>query len=222
MSKKTFEELKKEAEAQGIALTGEESYKELSAMLKSEDDSEVKHAEKTYTESQVRAMLAQIVKDQNEEPLNEDEKPVPQISIPRFENKFIVKFKNMNTDEYEPDKVIHAVDVYNQESKQNVPYVTIVFDDNSEKLVPLESVLKRSTKIPCDLIERKKTDVSYDFGKVEVQEVKPTGYSQEGTGKFVKTKVTQFKEVFVVKTPKGEVLTVEPEVVNWAAVRQER
>lgn len=232
MARKSAQDLILEAQEKGITLTGNETYSELVSLvngdtgLSQDEETQAKAAaeaitkkeERLFTKDEVAAMLQQVLaKQQAKDEDSADEKEKPVVHIPRFENKFILGFKNMNTDPYAPDLVVHAVDVFDNNTKQNVPWVTVVYEDKSEKLLPLRTVIERSTKVKCEIVERKKEDVSYDFGKVEKIDVKDGSYAPEGTGALVKTKVTQYREWFIVKTPTGEILEVQPEVVNWSA-----
>lgn len=171
--------------------------------------------EQVYTESQVRQMLEQVMKGEGGSE-DDDEQDLPKIvRLPRFQNKFILGFKNMNEDEYTKDNIVHAVDIFNEKIGKNIPWVTLVFEDGSDLAIPLETILKQSTSVKCELVNTKEKDASYDFGKVERQEVKPDSYKKEGTGQFIKTKVTQKSYTFEVKLPTGKVVTVGPEVLNW-------
>lgn len=196
-----------------IAAQAETAQAAMKENLKRASTAQVPKDEQVYTESQVRQMLEQVMKGEGED---DDEQDLPKIvRLPRFQNKFILGFKNMNEDEYTKDSIVHAVDIFNEKIGKNIPWVTLIFEDGSELAIPLETILKQSTTVKCELANTKEKDASYDFGKVERQEVKPDSYKKEGTGQFIKTKVTQKTYTFEVKLPNGKVVTVGPEVLNW-------
>lgn len=194
-----------------------ESQKAQEAIKKQQADKVPAEPKRTYSEDEVRQMLQQVMKGKSSEELGDEDAPeIKRCTIPRFNNKFILAFKNMNTDEYSTTPV-YAVDVFDEKIRQNIPHVTLIFDDKSELTVPLNTALDKSNKITCELIEIKEVDVSYDFGKVERQEVKGDGYTKSGTGDFVKTKVTQMLYSYVVKLPEpdGRIVEASRDVVNW-------
>ena len=177
-----------------------------------------------YTEADVKAMLKQALAEMRakgdtafDDPDNlDDDDPYKQkkVRLPRFQNKFIVGFKNTNTDEYFPELVIHAFDVWNDQMKRNEPWVTVLFLDKSELTVRLETVVTKSQKIEVDLVERLELDKSFSQGKIELSEVKD--YSRTGTGVYKKLKVTQAEYSYKLRLPAtGEELIVGREVINW-------
>jgi len=211
----TQEEIEEQSKAAKESFKKKELEKKQSmASETSEDVKADDKKEKTYTEAQVKAMLSKVMGTSEDE---DDETPQNSVvRIARFQNKFIVGFKNMNTDEYAPDAVIHAFDIFDDKTRRNVPYVTLMFQDKTEISVPLESVLKRSIKVECELVETVKKDTSYNFGKVEKQEVKEGDYKKTGSGSHVKTKITQSQNTYKVQLPKGgPVVIVSSEVINW-------
>lgn len=173
---------------------------------------------KMYNENEVRQMLEQVMKSKSNDDLSDDETPEKKrCTIPRFQNKFVIAFKDMNDDPYS-DKAIYAFNVYDEKNKQNIPWVTLIMDDKSEISVPLNTALDRSNKITCEVLDIKEVDASYDFGKVEKQEVQTDAYSKTGTGVYVKTKVTQKIYSYVVKLPEpdGREVEVSRDVMNWS------
>lgn len=177
-------------------------------------------SEKMYSESQVedivRRMMAKMKEEGgNGEDIDEEELYAQKkIRLPRFKGKFIVGFKNVNSDEYFPELTIHAFDIWDDQAKRMVAWVTVIFEDKEELTVPLFTVITKSVKVWCDLVETIPTDKSYSNGKVEVSEVKE--YSQQGTGVYTKLKVKVNEYKFKIKLPgTGEEIVVGPEVVNW-------
>ncbi len=217
-----------EAEAQKLAdekeaaeLQAESDRVEKERLEKAEEKRKAREGDgdKMFSRAEVLALIKQAVKDNAngviaEEDLDEED-PYKQkkLRLPRFQNKFIFGFKNTNVDEYFPDAVIHAFNVFNPESKQQVPYVTIVFEDATELNLPLETIIKRSQKVWVDIIEIVEKDISYSAGKTERAEVKD--YSRTGTGVMVKMKVTQADYKYKVRLPDGKEVIVGPEVINW-------
>lgn len=224
------------SDAQKEELAKESERVEAAKLAKAEEKRKAREAaegteasEKLYTNAQVLALIQQAVKKAVEDKVNgvQDESldgidPFAQkkVRLPRFLNKFIIAFKNTNTDEYFPDQVIHAFDIWNDQLKQNIPYVTLVFEDGSTpQNVPLDTVLKKSQKVWVDLVEVVKKDTSYSAGVVEQTEVKD--YSRIGLGNLVKQKVTRFDYKYKVKLPattefpNGKEVEVGKEVVNW-------
>lgn len=175
--------------------------------------------EQMYSKAQVEEMMREMLKEmraENKSDEDEDEEDkfaVKKIRLPRLKNKFIVGFKNMNTDEYFPELVTHAYDIWNDQQKRNVAHVTVVFEDGEEFPIALYTVLTKSTKVDCDLIETDSQDKSLSNGKVEVVDV--DGYTQKGTGTFIKLKVKQAEYKFKLRLPDGKEVIVGPEVINW-------
>lgn len=179
--------------------------------------------ERKYTEANVRAMLKQALAELKaggtdiEDPNNlDDDDPYKQkkVRLPRFQGKFVMAFKNTNTDEYFPELVIHAFDVWNDQIKRNEPWVTAQFEDGSELTVRLETLITKSQKVWCDLVERIEKDTSFSQGKVEVAEVKD--YSRSGTGAYRKLKVTQAEYSYKIRLPiSNKEVIVGREVINW-------
>lgn len=173
-----------------------------------------------YSKEEVQAMLKELAADikrnfkSDEDGIDEEEAyKQKKVRVPRWQNKFITKFKNTNTDEYFPDLVIHAFDVWNEQTKRNDPWVTVVFDDETTLTVPLYTILTKSQKVWVDLVEVVAKDTSYSTGKVERAEVKD--YSQVGTGNYIKQKVTQADYSYKVRFPNGQEVMVGKEVINW-------
>lgn len=213
--------LKEEAEAAELLAESERVAKEKTEKDAARDASRqetegTSKQEKVYTESQVIALIKRELAKAN--PGNtdlEDEEAWKQkkVRIPRFMGKFIYKFKNTNTDEYFPELVVHAFDVWSDTQKRNEAFVTVVFEDNTELNVPLYTVLTKSQKVWVDLVEIVADDTSYSAGVTERAEVKD--WSRKGTGQMVKMKVKQADYSYKVKFPNGKEQIVGKEVINW-------
>jgi hypothetical protein len=212
---------KEEAElkAESDRVEAEKKAKDDAKKASKEAKASTSESEQVYTKSQVQAMLKQLamdIKSQNGDNQDADDDEAykqKKIRIPRFKNKFVTSLKNTNTDEYFPDLVIHAFDVWNEQLKRNDPWVTLVFEDDTTLTVPLHTALTKSSKVWVDLIEVISQDTSYVAGKVERQQVKD--YSPTGTGVLVKQKVTQADYSYKVRMPDGKEVIVGKEVVNW-------
>lgn len=192
------------------------------AKLKAEADAK---SQKTYSEAEVdaklEAMKAAIMKEfQAQNGLVDDDKDDPELKrtvrVPRFDKKFIVGFKNLNDDPYFPDRVVYSKDVFNDQTKQMVPHVTFVFEDESTITMPFETMLKvANAKTPCEIIDRGEKVEKVKLGTVEKQEMKQDGYGMMDTGEVIQAKQIIKTPNFTVKTPDGKILHVQPEVVNW-------
>lgn len=174
-----------------------------------------------FSESKVREMIQEaLLKSRADSRKEEEDMDVEELfkqktlSIPRWQNKFILGFENTNTDEYMPELVVHAYDVFNQEKRQYEPYVEVKFEDGTTAQLPLYTIITRSLKIDVDIVEIIDEDASYSDGRVEVAEVKE--YSRKGTGVYKKLKVTQANYKYKVRLPSGKEVIVGPEVINWA------
>lgn len=173
------------------------------------------NGERLYNATEVKAMLEQVLANARGE--GAEKKPakrVPEVRMPRFQGKFIIGFKNVNTDEFFQDKEIYSFDVWDDKIKQNVAWVTVIFDDKTELNVPLQTAVQRSRMVKCELVDTVKHDVSYSIGKVERQEVEE--YRMKGTGQTVDMEVKQFKYTYKVKLPHtGEIVEVQGDIINW-------
>lgn len=211
---KEAEELKAESER----VAKEKAEKDEARRKSREAAEDTKGSEKMYSESQVRALIrqemAKLKSGESDTDLEEgDINKQKKIRIPRFQGKFIYSFKNTNTDEYFPELVVHAFDVWNDQSKRNDAWVTAVFEDGSELNVPLYTVLTKSQKVWVDLVEVVAADTSYSAGRTERAEVKD--YSRQGTGVYVKMKVTRADYSYKVRFANGDEKIISKEVVNW-------
>ncbi len=207
------------------------SEEEIAKLKKDSDEAEQKLNEykppeqKLYTSDEVRAVLAEFAKGyvKKEEKDSDQEEDGPRkhtVRIARINNKFILGMKNLNKDPYFPDRVIFSQDIFNEQTKQFIPNVTLILEPNADGsedtlTIPLETAFKVATKVPCELVERKQVDASERYGDIEVKEMKPDQYGMSGTGQFVKGKAVIKKETYMVKLPNGSIVEVIPDVVNW-------
>lgn len=216
------EELKERSELITKKMDDDKEAKRLQReQIQREQNAGAPGGEKMYSESQMRAIVKEMLKEMNikggSPDVDDDEEAFAKkkIRLPRFQNKFIVGFKNTNTDPYFPELVIQAFDVWNEQTKKMDAWVDVIFLDGSDLKMPLYSIITRSTKVECDLIEVVPTPKNYDNGKVEIMgEVKE--YSRVGTGATTKLKVMVNEYKFKIKIPgTNEIVEVGPEVVNW-------
>lgn len=204
---KTEAELKADSDAAQAAFAAAQAKKKAA-------EGEAPQAERTYTTAEMKAMIKALMDGKDLDAEEEEEVAKKKtVRLSRFQNKFIVGLKNMNTDEYYPDGQVYAYDVYDDKSRSNIAWVTLEFQDGSELAVPLETALRRSNKVNCEIVKIHEKDKSYDFGKVEKTEVKD--YNVESTGDMVKTKVTQKEYTYDVKLPNGDIINVGREIINW-------
>lgn len=177
-----------------------------------------------YNDADVKIMFKQLLKEMKEgavaDSLEDEKDPFEQktVRIPRFidasgKYQFVFSFKNTNKDEYFPDAVVMAYDVWNDQTKRNDPWVTLVYQDGSEMNVPLATVIKKSQVVTVPLIEVIAKDKSYSAGKTEQSVVKD--YHTDGTGVKVNLKVTMADYSYKVKLPNDEIVIVGKEVINW-------
>ncbi len=118
----------------------------------------------------------------------------------RFDEKWVVDFKDRNSDPYKKEKV-HAYNRFNEQQRIFQAWIELVFDDGSTKDIPLTTYLEHRFPIYCPIIKRHIIDKSYVAG--EVEQKKEVGDKLVGTGKMIDQDVTMYSEVFEVKTPDG-------------------
>lgn len=178
---------------------------------------------KLYTMDDVKALFAEFNKQQSRDDIADKEEEGPRkhtLRMSRINGKFVIGLKNLNTDQYFPDRVIYSQDIFNEQTKQFIPHVTLILsgDDGKEleeKLtIPLETALKISNKVVC-YFERKNVDASERYGQIEVQEMQPDQYGMKGTGNFIQGKSKILKETFIITLPNGSIVEVIPGVTNW-------
>lgn len=207
-------QLKEESELLAKSIAEKAEAKKVAKLKKAEEE-----GEKTFTRAETLALIQKAVADAiNGVAQVEDDADDPYakktVRLPRMMNKFIMGFKNMNEDEYFPDRVVEAFDQFNPITKQNVAHVTLIFEDDTELIVPLDTALTRSQKVDVELLEVITKDTSYSAGRTERAEVKD--YTRSGTGQFVKMKVTQASYKYRLKLPNSDKeVIVGPSIINW-------
>lgn len=174
-----------------------------------ETEEKVKESERLYTKEEVQAMLKQVRLDEAAPKVDEAEKTT--VRLTRFHNKFVVGFKDQNTDPYS-EKIVYAFNKFDERERKWVPWIEVVFEDGTTEVVLLQSFVQQSTGVKAELIKTIKRDTSYSLGKVEQRVVE--GTKMKGTGVFVDQKVVREERDFVLKLPDGKELTVPDYVVN--------
>lgn len=190
--------------------------------------------ETMYSKSDVKEMLNQAVsqalaahaakqkdKDDGVIDLDDEAYKIKKVRLPRFQGKFVTHFKNINTDEYFPDLVITSFNVMDERTKQEVAWVTLCFEDNTELSVPLNTAIDRSQTVWCDLVKVLTKDTSYSQGKVERADYRDGSYGRLGTGVYVNAKIKQAEYTYKLKlpatasNPDGKIVIATRDVVNW-------
>lgn len=160
--------------------------------------------------SEVKKLFREMMA--NEGKVEEPDKPSEHVaSLCRLDGKWVVDFKDYNTDPYIQSKV-ESVKKLSSDGKEYVSYITVVFDDATEKEIPLNLFMRNLTPIQCVITERKKKNVSYSIGEVEKTEW--VNDRKVGTGVMIDQKVTMFEERFVLSTPDGKTVEVPGSVIN--------
>ena len=160
--------------------------------------------------SEVKKLIAEAMASQGE--VMAPERAVEHTaSLCRLDSKWVIGFKDHNTDPYLTTKV-ESIKRWNAEGKEWVSYVTVMFNDGSEKEMPLNLFMRHATPINCRIVERKREDKSYSIGKTEKVEWK--GDRKISTGVMVDQKVKLFEDTFVIQTPDGLTVEVPPSVIN--------
>lgn len=170
-----------------------------------------------YSMDEVKMMFNEFKKE-IAKPDHDDEEEGPRkhtVRMPRLNNQFIIGFKNLNNDPYFPDRILYSQDIFNDQTKQFVPHTTVVFEDETELTLPIETLFKVAKTVECNLLDRKFKDASERYGNIEVKEMKDGDWNSKGTGNFVKGKANIKIETYVVELPGGKVVEVIRDIVNW-------
>jgi hypothetical protein len=160
--------------------------------------------------SEVKKLIREAMANQGE--VIEPDKPTEYTaSLCRLDSKWVVNFKDHNTDPYITTKV-ESVKKWVPESKEFVSLITIIFHDGTEKEMPINLFMRYATPLNCRIIERKRANKSYSIGKVERMEWKND--KKVGTGQYVDQKTSIWEETFVIQTPDGMQVEVPSSVIN--------
>lgn len=167
--------------------------------------------EATMKISDVKKLIAEAIRESKETPVRKA-KPVSEhwAHVWRLDAKWVVDFKDRNTDEYVKTK-IHAFIKYNASKREDESWVEVVFEDGSTKEISLPSYVKNRVLVYCPIIERNKIDMSYSMGQVERK--KEVNDKLVGTGVMMDQTVERYEEVFKVRTPDGKILTLSDYII---------
>lgn len=178
-------------------------------------------AQQLFTMDEVKRMMEEVVSRVRTEKGEGFKKPEVRAKhaarVSRLESKFIVDFKNVNTDPY-LNKKVYAFNQFDEKERQWVAWITVIFQDGSEKTVPLKYLCEMAVGVKCDIMKKEDIDTSYSIGQVEKVIIK--GYKPEGTGMLVDQTVMQKQTMYTIKTPRteefpeGELLTLPEYVLN--------
>lgn len=192
---------------------GQEDVKEEGGK-KGKGNGEQKSKERVFTASEVQAMLEQVARGSNLSEKENKEDDRKKVRLARVENKLVVDFKNRNNDEFLPGIVIHAFNRWDNEAKQNIAWVEVVFDDGSTKEMPLLFLVSSAKPITASIIKENIIDESYSIGTVEQRIYDESGGSMKGNGLTVKQEVKKYSKTFLVELPNGEQITVPDYIIN--------
>ncbi len=128
----------------------------------------------------------------------------------RIDGKWVVDFVDRNNDPY-VKTAVHAFNKFNEQTREFEAWIELKFHDGTTKELPLKRYTQYRTPIYCPIIRREKIDTSYVVGEVEKKKV--IGDTMIGTGVMVDQEVTSYKEVFKIKTPDGDILTLNDYVL---------
>lgn len=180
---------------------------------------------KMYSEEAVNQIVNDILKQKGlvaRDETDEDKPAQPVCRLSRFQGKFIVDIKDMNTDPYVKTKV-EAFDLFNEQTRTFEPWVTLMFDDGTDMTVRLWQAVKGSRPIQVTILETTKEDTSYNVmgpdgkaKKIERSDVKWDQYKSVGSGVTVTQRIKQFDSKYKVQLPDGRILTVGSNVINWS------
>lgn len=184
-----------------------------------------KIAERTYTAEDLAKIVDAELKKRGlvaKDEADEDKPALPLCRLSRFMGKFIIDIKDQNTDPYVKSKV-EAFDMFNEQTRQMEPWMTLIFDDETEMTVKAWQAIKGSKPVQATILETMKEDTSYNVlgpdgkpKKIEVTDVKWDSYKSSGSGKMVTQRIKSFHAKYKVQVPDGRVFTVGGNVINWA------
>lgn len=183
------------------------------------------NGERLYTRAELEKVVSEIIKKNKTDEKTEediDELTHSEVRLARYNNKFIVGFKEQSVDDFFASEKCFSIDIWDERNKQNVPTVTVLFEDETEMTVPLRRIVEVAGKytVPCKVIEVLEEDKSYSIGKVEQVVYKDETYRPEATGIKVNQKVVQKRYSYRVEIPataggSAREIVVQPEVINW-------
>lgn len=158
---------------------------------------------KEDVQAMIRAALAQDREAQL--PRRTNKETAHEIRVWRFNGKFVKGLKDFNYDE-DGNKIdeylkepIQYIKRFNQNSRENEYFIGLIYEDGTTELVLHGQYMNRRVPLWCKIIERKRQDISYDIGDVEVK--KEVDGLQIPTGQFIPQEVRMYKEIITVEIP---------------------
>lgn len=169
--------------------------------------------EQTVKLSDVQKMIEAALKGykQEEKPLSPKKVTEHVAHLWRFDGKWVVDFKDQNTDPYIKEK-LHTFKKFDEQRKEFVTWIELVFQDGSTKQTPLTRYIESRVLVYCPILKRHQEDKSYSTGTVEKKKENSRGF-MEGSGVTVQQEVTKYEETFELRTPEGDIL-----LVPWYAI----
>jgi len=160
--------------------------------------------EATVKMSDVAKMIADAIANSKEADKPQKAKRVTEhyAHVWRFDGKWVVDFKNRNTDPYVKEKV-HSFQKFNEQRREFESWIELIFDDASTKEVPLTTYIKNRVLVYCPIIKRHQDDKTYSIGEIEKK--KEVNDKLVGTGVMIDQDVNMVEESFELKTPDGVV-----------------
>lgn len=158
--------------------------------------------------SDVKALIAEAIaqaKSEGNQPIKVKRITEHTTPVYRFDSKWVVDFKDRNTDPYVKEKV-HSYQKFNEQRREFEAWIEIVFSDGMTKDIPLTTYVKNRVPILCPIIKRHKIDRSYSIGEVEKK--KEVGDKYVGSGIVVDQEVTVHEEVLEIRTPDKQVFMI--------------
>lgn len=170
--------------------------------------------------SEVKKLIAEAMAKQSEEnkPIKVKKVTEHHAHVWRFDGQWVVDFADRNFD-YKTEKIIdpyikqkiHAFNKFNPEKREQEAWITLILKDGTMKEVQLNRYIEHRTLVYCPIVKRETIDASYSIGEVDVKEEK--GDRNVSTGRSREQEVEMYYEVFHVKTPDGDMLTLPDYVI---------
>lgn len=168
--------------------------------------------EPTVKMSDVAKMIADAIANSKEAEKPQKAKRVTEhyAHVWRFDGKWVVDFKDRNTDPYIKEKV-HSFNKFNEQRREFESWIELIFDDGSTKEIPLTTYIKNRVLVYCPIIKRHQIDKTYSIGEIEKK--KEVNDKLIGTGVMIDQEVNIVEESFELKTPDGVVRTLPAYVI---------
>jgi hypothetical protein len=177
-------------------------------------------SERTFSLQDVKALIAEALataKDDARAPIKVKKVTEHTAHVWRFDGKWVVDFKDRNT-QVNPEtgliekidqyilKPQHAYQKFNEQTRMFEAWIEIVFNDGSTKNLPLTTYVEHRVPVYCPIIKRHQIDRSEVVGEVEKK--KEVGDKYVGTGIVIDQEVNRYDEVFEIRTPEGTIYKI--------------